>query len=574
MSEIPPAPLTDSLRLDIILLSSYLCGQQAVSSVPCPDDRDAELYNHVSTLLTTGNSRNTKASNVNVVVGKTNINSVEFLVFAENARLLERDSGRSEPMGERVDVVADKMRRKELLEKWAEDKDSFTFDSHLKDLFNVITSLGNEASLFTFQCFIYRRAYQKVAWRVLEISTHWGTSPFGLIKQCLHQSNLLCKEVDIQLPTQFHQKLQETLELKNHSIPNTDSGDLSIVKYPVNSDNAKSWLSIIYKQWLELEVHLLVDKKATETTQAKKDTRKDVPKAEAIHAIVNAMIKLRSLQPVLDHLLSVEGLHKVLADAEAKQYSLRNSTTLPADKADENNVAESEDSEDHDELNLTQKEVDSAQLYPSYATSRLMSAFKNVLGWQYATTYVYAKASHFRGTLKLSRFYYPHGLEPAVFHPKTVTDVLENKLKLESSIPYNTTRILSTTLNAKVHAEAALMSWITTLDEKESACSIEWPIGVSKKSCRLCWELSSCLKQENRLVFQLPGTHSTFYPWIPPPGISDIILLKLRHVLLNACQSFKATHSRQSSTSSAKDHPLVIDSNNSSWGKAEIPIST
>lgn len=94
-----------------------------------------------------------------------------------------------------------------------------------------------------------------------------------------------------------------------------------------------------------------------------------------------------------------------------------------------------------------------------------MSAFKNVLGWQYATTYVYAKASHFRGTLKLSRFYYPHGLEPAVFHPKTVTDVLENKLKLESSIPYNTTRILSTTLNAKVHAEAALMSWITTLDE-------------------------------------------------------------------------------------------------------------
>ncbi|KAE9389201.1 hypothetical protein BT96DRAFT_947034 [Gymnopus androsaceus JB14] len=420
MSEIPPAPLTDSLRLDIILLSSYLCGQQAVSSVPCPDERDAELYNHVSTLLTTGNSRNPKASNVNAVVGKTNINSVEFLVFAENARLredgetgarnlrtqlktaerikaaVEWDSGRSEPMGKRVDVVADKMRGKELLEKWAEDKDSFTFDSHLKDLFNVITSLGNKASLFTFQCFIYRRAYRKVAWQVLEISTHWGTSPFGLIKQCLHQSNLLCKEVDIQLPTQFHKKLQETLELKNHSIPNTNSGDLSIVKYPLKLRE------LAPASWLELEVHLLVDKKATETTQAKKDTRKDVPKAEAIHAIVNAMIKLRSLQPVLDHLLSVEGLHKVLADAEAKQYSLRNSTTLPADKADENNVAESEDSEDHDELNLTQKEVDSAQLYLSYATSRLMSAFKNVLGWQYATTYVYAKASHFRGTLKLS----------------------------------------------------------------------------------------------------------------------------------------------------------------------------
>ncbi|KAE9384587.1 hypothetical protein BT96DRAFT_950456 [Gymnopus androsaceus JB14] len=213
------------------------------------------------------------------------------------------------------------------------------------------------------------------------ISTHWGTSPFELIKQCFHplkKPKLPCTEIDIQLPSQFHKNLQETLELKNHSIPKTDSGDLSIVKYPVNSDNAESWLSIIYKQWLELEVHLLVDKKTTETMQAKKDTTKDVPKAEVIHAIVNAMIKLRSLQPMLDHLLSVEGLHKVLADAEAKQYSLRNSTTLPADKADGNNfVAESEDSEDHDELNLTQKEVDSTQLYPNYATSRVMSAFKN-----------------------------------------------------------------------------------------------------------------------------------------------------------------------------------------------------
>ncbi|KAE9385875.1 hypothetical protein BT96DRAFT_1006647 [Gymnopus androsaceus JB14] len=509
MSEILPAPLTNSPRSDIILLSSYLCGQQAVSSVPHPGDRDAELYNHVSTVLTTGNSRNPKASNVNAVIGKTNISSVEFLVFAKNARLredggtgvrnlrtqlrtakrieptVEQDSGKSEPMGERVDVVADKMHGKELLEKWVEDKDSFTFGTHLKDLFN------------------------------------------------------------------------ENLELKNHPIPKTNSGDPLIVKYPVNSNNTESWLRIIYKQWLELEEHLLVDKKKMETMKARKDTTKDVPKAKAIHAILKACTKFWQML--------------------AKQYSLRNSTTLPADKADENNVAkseDSEDSEDHDELNLPQKEVDSAQLYPNYAASHVMSAFKNVLGWQYTTTYVYAKASHFRGTLKISRFYYPHGLKPAVFHPKTVTDVLENKLKLESSIPYKTTRILSTTLNVKVQAEAALMSWITTLDEKESTCSIKWLIGVSKKSCRLCWELSSFLEEENRLVFQLPGTHSTFYPWISPPGISDTTLLKLQHVLLNACQSFKATHSRQSSTSSAKDDSLVIDSYNSSWGKAEIPMST
>ena len=52
--------------------------------------------------------------------------------------------------------------------------------------------------------------------------------------------------------------------------------------------------------------------------------------------------------------------------------------------------------------------------------------------------------------------------------------------------------------------------------------------------------------------FVLPGTHRTFFPWVPPPGLSDSILLKLQNELLaTVCKAIVAGHSRHSSASSA-----------------------
>ena len=58
--------------------------------------------------------------------------------------------------------------------------------------------------------------------------------------------------------------------------------------------------------------------------------------------------------------------------------------------------------------------------------------------------------------------------------------------------------------------------------------------------------------------FVLPGTHRTFFPWVPPPRLPDSILLKLRNELLAACKAFVPTHSRHSPASSvASDAPRV-----------------
>ena len=61
--------------------------------------------------------------------------------------------------------------------------------------------------------------------------------------------------------------------------------------------------------------------------------------------------------------------------------------------------------------------------------------------------------------------------------------------------------------------------------------------------------------------FVLPGTHRTFFPWVPPPGLPDSILLELQNEFLaTARKAIVADHSRHSSASSATsdvDHSLT-----------------
>lgn len=64
-----------------------------------------------------------------------------------------------------------------------------------------------------------------------------------------------------------------------------------------------------------------------------------------------------------------------------------------------------------------------------------------------------------------------------------------------------------------------------------------WPIGVDKASCQMCWFLQEIYNRGRSSKFILPGTNGTFSPWLPPPGLSHTILLELRDALLVACRT-------------------------------------
>lgn len=127
---------------------------------------------------------------------------------------------------------------------------------------------------------------------------------------------------------------------------------------------------------------------------------------------------------------------------------------------------------------------------------------------------------------------------------------------------------ISNSFLAKVHAEAALMFYITTIQVRlwmssftihsycliqDVGCSQEWLIGTSKKACQSCWLLHEIYNKSQKFNFILPGTHRTFFSWVPPPGLPDVVLLELRDALVEVCASDSASpaHSRQSSICSA-----------------------
>ncbi|KAL7284612.1 hypothetical protein ACG7TL_001907 [Trametes sanguinea] len=110
----------------------------------------------------------------------------------------------------------------------------------------------------------------------------------------------------------------------------------------------------------------------------------------------------------------------------------------------------------------------------------------------------------------------------------------------------------------RVHAEAALMSsaWSYSEGATQAVDGVDldtlFPqegsviIGVSKKCCWCCQALRQSL--EGRTIsFVLPGTHAVISPWLPPPGVPESVLMKMRETL------FGILHDRVCKPGS--DHP-------------------
>lgn len=76
--------LTNSLRGDILLLSTYLAGRHESSFQPQTVDENLDLFAHISILLTIGNKPSHDGQNVSVVTGTATASGIDFLVYTQN----------------------------------------------------------------------------------------------------------------------------------------------------------------------------------------------------------------------------------------------------------------------------------------------------------------------------------------------------------------------------------------------------------------------------------------------------------------------------------------------------------
>ena len=105
---------------------------------------------------------------------------------------------------------------------------------------------------------------------------------------------------------------------------------------------------------------------------------------------------------------------------------------------------------------------------PQRAVQRLLQALKTVFAWQTSCKYIWKKATYFQQKLvkfQLSRFSYCKDvLQSTAFDVHTVLPLLQ-EWQAPSDKPYtysDAQAIIHQSLNAKVHAEAALMDLIAT----------------------------------------------------------------------------------------------------------------
>lgn len=63
--------------------------------------------------------------------------------------------------------------------------------------------------------------------------------------------------------------------------------------------------------------------------------------------------------------------------------------------------------------------------------------------------------------------------------------------------------------------------------------------------CHLYWLLHQAYNKRSgeSHEFVAPGTHGTFYPWYPPPGLPLHILTSLHEALLKESKTMGLTHS-------------------------------
>lgn len=167
---------------------------------------------------------------------------------------------------------------------------------------DIIFALNDDSNnLLDFELFIHHRAYRKLAWRVLEFSTHWGEPPF----------DILVKHLDPNLqPKHFTLNTTAQAVIQSFTIPPTSQSDLGLV-YTVNVNNTSTWVRNLKGFWDRLEGHLLVDN----PKKAKKMIREDSPKPQAVEDIVSVITLLESTMHIFSYLLSGDDAARALAHA-------------------------------------------------------------------------------------------------------------------------------------------------------------------------------------------------------------------------------------------------------------------
>ncbi|KIK51246.1 hypothetical protein GYMLUDRAFT_64928 [Collybiopsis luxurians FD-317 M1] len=532
---------TGNINNDITLLSSFLHRSQDPDCKVEPHDfkhSGLSLVTHISTLLSIP-AKSPHPLNVNAVIGSIDSSSIQCFIFTDNQLDLEKTQGESE--GAELFQLT-------TIESHSDHGDC-AFNIHVRDVFNIITYLQKtpdpeEGLLLKFLLFAHYQAFRTVGLRILEFSQHWGSTPFQLM---LAHADDIARCSDLQKVFTLPLDPPQCILLSKYHLHDTQSSASNILNdnplsdreqvytYIVEPSNLSSWLDLFIGLWQQLENQFLIPVLPNDNLSASlgisppKSVRLESQELAKMEYICVFIGTLHTLQPVLKHLLSANEnwkLHCSLEQAESDVAMVMDFMSRNGPGANVTSETQSNELHGGNESELTPE-------YYESPGARIIRSLKFFM--------------HKRIEVHQLR-YTPTG--PVHFNSVQVRQVLKQINNVREWTESEVQELQMKTMFASVHAEAVLMGWASSSEAPVNIFNTlsSIPIGMSQKCCRLCWLLHKLLNNEGDVApaFVLPGTHTTFYSWTPPPGVPHHILLQLCKDLLGVIKNKVGPTSRHS----------------------------
>ncbi|KAJ3731458.1 hypothetical protein DFJ43DRAFT_1039992 [Lentinula guzmanii] len=527
---------------------------------------------YISALLTIGDDGAPFAHSVHAVSGRINPTAIECLVCAPNyntGQIPELTQTTAIPAAGELEEILDatnSTRGAELLKRWAQDVN--------------VDEFKHDPAFIAFTHLIHRRAFRKLGWRIEELLTAWGDSPFIVLKEVDFTKMKTSPTVGISLLPSEYQLLAQYFPIQQVE---TSQDRMIRVQYlfRIDVDNVLKWLDGFQAFFVKLRTLFPCPSRRA----------MNVPSSDNVRAVVVFIRLLVFIKPIIKIILSFPGAETKLLGAETVQRAKKRAKKATGKAYDaiedfsfpfslsylekkqrqkRTSTRTKNEAEDADEDQAEDEDVDELEDVDDDEADDLSDVVEGDSACECKGLFFYSVAhGKFQRRLRLQRVLTVHFYScPPV--PRTKGDP-QLRAKLDQLFPNmgltkgqkQFSKMLDHWAKAKVHAEAALMGWAFAQCEAHDPQVAALAhlsndlinAFISKKCCYLCWRLQQKLNQTKVLQLSLPGTHNGIFAWIPPREIPEDILFQLRNELLTVLRE----QSSDASNNSEDDDVITSD---------------
>ncbi|CDO76662.1 hypothetical protein BN946_scf184897.g1 [Trametes cinnabarina] len=552
------------------------------------------MLGHISTLLTTGHPTiDAKATVSNAVTGQIHPGSITLVCSLDETNVsgeAKTELIRINAVGDSVSAEPDKSGQ-ELLDNWStveDPKDDQFYDTHISQVARMLAHIWSTdhpkglkiTHVRNLQSFMIRRARSKIVARVDNLVNLWGECPIEIMQTWYKDHPDAVLESTVRLP---YWSVTPTLAavLKEHSLrPLPDRPD----HYPISSASIHSWLEVV-KNPLARILEALGDTRVAPSSRQTRLAHDAIDDLFAIlHSTLSRVLQMHGVDEALQNAYEDPDKEAKAVKAKKAQKAQQPVATQEAQDADTEGAMDAgtvetagqggkspEDStgqvqfpEGHFEPTLSAYIDEDSDDGPSSepeegenAVQHLFRYLSTITAWNKAVLSLVAAKGIFSElnvfivknlpqiVVTLADIDEPISRYEALLRDgigaqyqgpayterlKVITDRM-NKVKQNLRLNQKNVGEGEVTLNwvrdrCRVHAEAALMGLAWTHSEGTTPAVDGIELDTLFPEGRVI--IGSL---DGPISFVLPGTHAVIFPWLPPPGIPENALIKIREGL-------------------------------------------